>query len=128
MLLTAIPTQASRNDLLIEFHVFLALPLTWTTWNLLLFTASLVSFIWSYPDELTTPPAGGSDVESILETWRFWWIALPTVLFVVGLWNFWLLWMVFTQLSRFEIHAPTVQAPDSTTEDVALEHTRPYVL
>ena len=123
MPLTAVPAQASRGDLLIAFHVFLALPLTWSAWGLLLFTASLVSYIWTYPGGFTTPAGGGEMDSVILETWRFWWVALPTALLVVGLWNFWLLWMVFTQLSKSETDAPTVQAPVSGTEDEGIEHT-----
>ena len=131
--LDAISTQASKNDLLVRFHVFLALPLTWSIWGLLLFTASLVSFIWTYPGELTTttttiPSAEGGNMESILETWRFWWITLPTGLLVVGLWSFWLLWMVFAQLSKFEIDAQAIQTPASSTERAVLEHTGPCML
>ena len=129
MPLTTVPAQASRHDLLIKFHIFLALPLTWSIWGLLLFTASLVSYIWTYSGELTTPSAGGGNIDSvILETWRFWWGTLPTALLMVGVWNFWLLWMVFGQLSKSETDAPTVQAPVYGTEGEGLEHPEPYVL
>ena len=123
--LNAVPVQASRDELLIEFHAFLALPLTWSIWGLLLFTASLVSFIWTYPGEFTTPPA---EMQSVLETWRFRWITSSTVVLVVGLWNCWLLWMVFSQLSKIEIDAPAIPAPASSTERTVLENTGPGIL
>lgn len=126
--LNAVPAQAARDDLLIEFHVFLALPLTWSIWGLLLFTASLVSFVWTYPGELTAPSADGGNMESVLETWRFRWITSPTVVLAIGLWNFWLLWMVFSQLSKFEIDAPAIQAPASSTDRRVLEHIGPGML
>ena len=67
-------------------------------------------------------------MELLLETWRFRWIASPTVVLAVGLWNFWLLWMVFSQLSKFEIDAPVIQAPASSTERRVLEHIGPGML
>jgi len=128
MPLPLFPPQASRNDLLIKFSVFLALPLTWSVWGILLFTTSLVSFIWTYPGDPTQPSVEGGNMESILETWRIRWITLPTVLLVVGLWNFWLLWMVFAQLSKIEIDAPPIQVSASRAESTVLEHPGPCVL
>lgn len=123
--LNAVLAQASRDELLIEFHAFLALPLTWSIWGLLLFTASLVSFIWTYTGELTTPSA---EMQSVLETWRFRWITSSTVILVVGMWNCWLLWVVFSQLSKFETDASAIQAPASSTERTVLENTELGIL
>jgi len=128
MPLTASPAQASRNDMFIKFHVFLAVPLAWSIWGLISFTASLASYIWTYPGDLTTPSAGDGNMESILETWRVWWIALPSALLMVGLWNLWLLWVIFAQLAESETNTPTTQALAPSTEDAVSEHVEPCML
>ena len=71
---------------------------------------------------------GSGDMESMFEAWRFWWITLPTAILIVGLWNFWLLWMIFSQLSKTETEAPPVQAPASSTQYVVPEHPGPRML